>query len=87
MDKPKKEFRAGRVRATIWENEIEKDGQIRQMDSVRVEGTYRDGEGNWHASSSFLRGDLPKLELVVRKAYEYLALRERDPAEEESLGA
>lgn len=89
--KPVKEFRAlggGAVTASVWRNESEKDGQILVSYSIRVQKRYRDREtGAWHDSEYYFPEDLPKLRLVVEKAYEYTRLRERDPQAMEPVDA
>ena len=82
MTKPLKEFGSGSVRATIWENEREKDKQKFTTHTIRVERTYQDGNGEWQATNGFRKGDLPNVELVVRKAFEFLTMRERQPQDE-----
>jgi len=84
MTKPLKEFASGSIRATIWENEREKDNQKFTTHTIRVERTYKDQDDNWQATNGFRQGDLPKVELVVRKAFEFLTMRERQPREEEN---
>ena len=84
MSKPLKEFASSSVRATIWENEREKDGQKFTTHTIRVERTYKDQDDNWQATNGFRQSDLPNVELVVRKAFEFLTMRERQPREEEN---
>jgi hypothetical protein len=86
-DKPVKEFRAGSVRASIWQDEIAgKDDGTFSVFSVRVEKRYKDSAGNWQSTTRFKRGDLADLELVVFKAREYISVTERQP-DEENVGA
>jgi hypothetical protein len=72
---PEKEFRAGLVRATVWRN-TRKNGAGQEFEalSVRVERRYQDKDGNWQSTSSFRPAELPKVALVVQKAFEYAAL-------------
>ena len=79
MSRPLKEFASGSVRATIWENERENGGQKFRTQTVRVERRYRDESGNWQGTNGFRKSDLPSVELVVRKAFEFLTVREREP--------
>ena len=82
-DKPVKEFRAGSVRASIWQDEIRGRGdEPWSVFSVRVEKRYKDSQGNWQSTTRFKRGDLADLELVVLKAREFISLNEREPAEQ-----
>jgi len=82
MARPIKEFTSGSVRATLWENEREKDGQKFTTHTIRVERTYKDADGNWQATNGFRQADLPNLELLARKAFEFLSMREREPQDE-----
>ncbi len=82
-DKPVKEFRAGSVRASIWQDEaIGRGGEPVDLFSVRVEKRYKDASGNWQSTNRFKRGDLADLELVAFKARESISLNEREPEKE-----
>ena len=82
-DKPIKEFRAGSVRASIWQDEIAgKDEEAFSVFSVRIEKRYKNATGNWQSTTRFKRGDLADLELVAFKAREFISLNEREPQEE-----
>jgi hypothetical protein len=89
--RPVKEFRAlggGTVTASVWRNESEKDGQILVSYSIRVQKRYFDrGTNTWNDSDYYFPEDLPKLRLVIEKAYEYTRLRERDPRAMEPVEA
>jgi len=82
--RPIKEFTSGSVRAAIWKNEYEKDGQKFTTHVIRVERTYKDADGSWQATNGFRQADLPNLELLARKAFEFLSMREREPQDEEN---
>jgi len=72
---PEKKFRAGAVSATVWGNSVEKDGKQATYNSVSMERSYKDKEGNWQSTNSFRTNDLPKLALVAQKAYEYVLFK------------
>jgi hypothetical protein len=79
-DKPVKEFRAGGVRASIWQDEIPgKDDESFSVFSVRVEKRFKDAQGVWQSTNRFRRSELADLELVVFKAREFVSLNEREP--------
>ena len=82
--RPVKEFRAGTIRAAIWRNEIlGDDGETTTRYSVRVEKTFRDSRSEqWRQTDYFFTDELPQLRLVADKAYEFIALREREPDSE-----
>ena len=82
-NRPVKEFRAGGVRASIWEDQaVGKSGEPFRAFSVRVERRYKDADGNWQSSTRLRRSELADLELVVFKAREFISLNERDPEKE-----
>ena len=70
---PEKKFRAGSVTATIWSNK----GKNGDYVSVKLSRAYMDKEKNWKESNSFRETDLPKAELVLGKAYEYIQFRDQ----------
>lgn len=81
---PVKVFRAGAISAAIWRNEVEQDGRTVVRHSVRPQKRYRDKDtGEWHDTDYYFPEDLPKLELVTRKAYEYITLIEHGELSEE----
>lgn len=76
---PDKEFRAGAISAAIWTKNVMVDGRQARQDTVRVQKRYRDGRsGEWRTTTYFRPDDLPKLILVVSRAYEHVMLREID---------
>ena len=78
-NKPIKEFRAGQIKATIWENEKKSGkGETVKYKSVNIEKSYKDDDGNWKTSNTFFREDIPKLQLVAAKAFEYISLTESE---------
>jgi len=81
-NKPLKEFASGQVRATIWENTRAKDSEQFTTHTIRVERTYKDDNDEWQSTNGFHQADLPSVELVVRKAFEFLTMREREPQDE-----
>ena len=77
--KPEKEFRAGGIKAAIWRTETIQDERTVVQHTVRVQKRYRDQQtGEWKDTEYLFPNDLPKLELVVHRAYEYIALRESE---------
>jgi len=73
---PEKEFKIGPVRAVVWSNQrTANDGRTFNSTKVSFERTYRDSNGSFKTTSSFDMNDLPKLIIAIKRAYEYLALR------------
>ena len=77
---PRKTFRAGSVRASIWDNEVRlSNGETVNMPRACVERRYRHAEGEWISSNYFNVNELAKLQAVIRTAFDYLVLQEREP--------
>jgi hypothetical protein len=80
--KPIKNFRSGNIQASIWRNEVDKDGQTVVRHSVRIQKQFRDDDGDYKESNYYFRDDIPKLILVAQKAFEFISLSESKEAEE-----
>lgn len=73
---PVEEFEAGTIRAAIWRNELEQDGRPVVRHSIKIEKRYRARQTNeWTSTDQYFPDDLPKLQLVVAKAFEYVSLK------------
>lgn len=71
---PEAKFRAGPICATVWKNTAVKDGKETEYRTVSFERGYKDKNGEWKSTSSLRLNDLPRAEVVLKKAYEYLVL-------------
>ena len=74
-NKPEKVFQHGGVKAAIFVNEHEKDGESFTRESISVQRVYRDREGTFKTTTSLHVNDLPKAILVLQKAFDYLTVR------------
>ena len=74
-NKPEKVFQHGGVKAAIFTNEHEKDGESFTRESISVQRVYRDKEGMFKTTTSLHVNDLPKAILVLQKAFDYLTVR------------
>jgi len=72
MPKPEKVFKMGAVRASIFRNTIERNGQPVTLPKVIIEVRYRDKAGQWQGTNSLSLNELPKAITALQKAYEYL---------------
>ena len=72
MSKPEKVFKMGAVRASVFVNMIERDGQPVALRKVVIEVRYRDKAGQWQGTNSLSINDLPKAISALQQAYEYL---------------
>lgn len=75
---PEKKFKSGAVCATIWPNKMTKNNKEIEFKTVALDRNYKDREGNWKSTSTLRTNDIADAELVLRKAYEYIKLREPD---------
>jgi len=72
MVKPEIVFKVGAVRASVFRNIIEKNGQSIPLPKVAIEVRYKDKTGMWQGTNSLSLNDLPKAILALQKAFEYL---------------
>ena len=71
-NKPETIFKVGAVRAAVFRNTIEKNGQSIQLPKVTIEVRYKDKTGQWQGTNSLSLNDLPKAIVALQKAFEYL---------------
>ena len=83
MVKPEIVFKVGAVRAAVFRNTIEKNGQLIPLPKVVIEVRYKDKTGKWQGTNSLSLNDLPKAVLALQKAFEYL-MEHKQPEQEES---
>ena len=81
MSKPETVFKIGAVRASIFQNIIEKNGQSIKLPKVVIQVRYKDKSGQWQSTNSLSINDLPKAILALQKAFEYLTER-KDPSQQ-----
>lgn len=82
-NQPVKTFQSGPISASVWRNEdVQSDGTTRVKYSVRFQKRFCNKDGQWQNSDYYFPEDLPKLQLVVAKAFEFISLKEsKDPEE------
>jgi hypothetical protein len=78
---PLRDFRAGGVRATVWENTHQGPRGVFTIQTVTVERTYKAGE-EWKKTNSYSLADIQKLRYVLSQAEAYLLSGEKEDAEE-----
>ena len=74
-NKPEKVFQNGALKAAVFANEHEKDGQSFTVRRVSLQKLYRDKEGTLKTTTSLEVNDLPKAILVLQKSFDYLTVR------------
>ena len=72
MSRPEKVFKIGAVRAAVFRNLIQKDGESVTLRKVVLEVRYRDKNGHWRGTSSLSTNDLPKAISALQKAFEFI---------------
>ena len=76
---PEKKFSTGAVTATVWQNAGKsRTGEAVSYRTFSFQRRYNYKNGVWQSANSLRINDLPKATLVLRKAYEYLVLREQE---------
>ena len=84
MSKPETVFKIGAVRASVFKNIIQKDGQTLELPKVVIEVRYKDKAGQWQGTNSLSINDIPKAILALQKAFEHLTER-KDPGQPERV--
>jgi hypothetical protein len=77
QNKPVKSFSAGHVRAAIWRNEEQRDGHAVLKYSAKIQKQYKK-DGEYQDTDYYFDNDLADLELVTRKAREFIRIRESE---------
>ena len=78
-NRPVKEFRVGALTMAVWEKAGAEPNQSRRSYSARFQKRYVDRKTNtWCDTDYLFADDLPRLELLLRKTYEYMLLQESD---------
>lgn len=72
---PEKKITAGAISATIWKNYSQNSQGTNTYYTVSFRRSYKDKQGIWQTTSTLGLQDLPKAQLVLQKAYEYLVLK------------
>ncbi len=84
MTKPERVFRMGAVRASIFRNTLERDGESVPIPKVIIEVRYKDRTGKWQGTNSLSINEVPKAMLALQKAYEYLVSSDSEDSRPET---
>ena len=77
-NKPEIEFRGGgNITAAVWREEKQDGDRTYNHYTVKIQKQFKKGD-DWKDTDYYFRDDLPKLQLVVQKAYEYICLKTTD---------
>ncbi len=80
--KPVKSIKAGTIQASLWRKETQEDGQTVVRYSVRIQKQYKDDKGKWQDTNYYFPEELARLESIVRKAFDFISVKESKNAEE-----
>jgi len=81
--KPVKVIRLRGVSASIFANHAKSEGRDITFHKVSVQRSYKDGE-EWKQTTSFSRDDLPVINLVLRRAWEFILDTEASRGKDET---
>ena len=86
MPKPEKRFLCGAIEASIFENDVQHNGQNVKIKKVSFQKRYKSPQKGWQTTYSLDINDIPKAILVLSKAYEFLVMNTDSsvPSEKES---
>ncbi len=74
-NKPVQSFKAGTVEVSIWGKVVEVEGREKTFYNITWHRDYKSKEGEWKSTNSLDVHDIPKLKLVLDKAYEWIMLK------------
>jgi hypothetical protein len=74
MSGPEKRFKCGACETAIFENEIRTNARTIAVKKTAIQKRYRTADGQWKSTQSLDVNEIPKMILVLTKAYEYLAM-------------
>ena len=73
---PDHEFRAGRVCAALWRQEIQRGNRTEVQWSTKIKKTYRDeASDGWKSTDYYYPSELSDLLIVTRHALDFIRLR------------
>jgi len=81
-NQPVKKLRINNISAAIFANEIEKDNEKHTRYSVQIQKQFRRDDGSWQLTNTYFPEELPKIQLLAAKSYEFIALQESQDMEE-----
>jgi hypothetical protein len=85
--RPVQKFRCRNLTLAVWAHQSERDGHAITQHSITLNKHYRDPQtSEWKDSRTFFPDDLPRLRLLLDKAYELLLLRDPTPANNSEYG-
>jgi hypothetical protein len=81
-NRPIKVFKAGAVKASIFQNESLYGNSDKPHFRVVIDRSYKDAQGAWKSTNGFSAlTDVPKAILALSKAYEFVAMAQSEKPE------
>ena len=74
-NKPARRYRAGGISLSVFINSAKVNGHEVEFHGFQLQRAYKDRDGQWQNTSSMRANDLPKAELLLKKAYEDVVLQ------------
>ncbi len=78
-NKPIKKFRAaGVLSVAVWENTgtSKRTGEPVKFHTISTDRRYKNKDGEWKSTGTLRINDIPKMVLLLQKAYEYFVLKD-----------
>ena len=84
--RPAREFRiGGTITASVWENTVQQGGNTVVRRSVQLQKRYKDKtDGKWKTANTYFPEDLPRIQLALAQAYEWIMMQPRDAAADDA---
>lgn len=76
-ERPVKVFRIGSIQASVFMNDVEKEGKKLKIPSISFQKRFIDDKGEWQTTNRLNVNDIPRAILVLNEAYRFLSLQER----------
>jgi hypothetical protein len=74
---PFRTFRAGSVRAAVWQNQVQRDGNTVVEHTIRINRRYQK-DGQWTTTEIFFPEQLLQVAAVAHKVYDSIAIKETE---------
>ncbi len=72
---PELKLKAGAISLAVWNNTGQNSsGEATSYKTISIDRSYKDKKGDWQKTNSLRVSDLPKVALILSKAYEHLIL-------------
>jgi len=75
-NQPVARFKHGSITASIFENEVKKNGNSFTVSKVVLQKSFLDKNEHWQTTSSLDTNDVPKAIMALTKAYDFVTRSE-----------